>query len=137
MGRLVCKFITTRVWLEFCTTAGISYIINMKEGYRPQGRSQIIMTWVSNVSDLHTQICKLKQKRTVKIVVKPYFSLQPRSNGKKNKILVAFDGFNQRFKTCVTLFLIACVPNIYLNRILSREHLQTLLNKSFIENLSM
>ena len=56
---------------------------------------------------------------------------------KKNKILVAFDGFNQRFKTCVTLFLTACVPNIYLNRILSREHLQTLLNKSFIENPSI
>ena len=56
---------------------------------------------------------------------------------KKDKTLVTFDGFNQLFKTCNTLFLIACVPNIYLNRILSREHLQNLLNKSFIENLSM
>ena len=47
MGKLVCKFIARIVWLMFCAPVGISYNVNMKEGYRPEGHSQVMMTRVS------------------------------------------------------------------------------------------
>lgn len=49
MGKFVFRFSASIIYLVFCATVGISYIINMKEGYRPQGHSQVMMARVSDV----------------------------------------------------------------------------------------
>ena len=48
IGKLAFKSYANIIFLVFCATVGISYIINMKEGYRPQGHSQVVMAKVSD-----------------------------------------------------------------------------------------
>ena len=48
IGKLAFKAYASIIFLVFCATVGISYIINMKEGYRPQGHSQVMMAKVSD-----------------------------------------------------------------------------------------
>ena len=47
MGSIVYKFYVSTVWLMFCAIVGISYIKNMKDGYRPEEHPQFRMTGAS------------------------------------------------------------------------------------------
>ena len=46
MGKLFFRSYVNIISLVFCAIVGISYIINMKAGYRPQGHSQVVMARV-------------------------------------------------------------------------------------------
>ena len=60
MGKFVFRLSANIIYLVFCTTVGISYIINMKEGYQPQSHSQVMMARVSDVQGNPPPYAKLQ-----------------------------------------------------------------------------
>lgn len=47
LGSFVYRFYVNSVWLVFCAVVGISYIVNIKKGYRPNGQSIVMVESVS------------------------------------------------------------------------------------------
>ena len=58
LGSFVYKFYVNSVWLVFCAVVGISYIINIRKGYRPKEQSVVILASVSDfqTNPLYTEI---------------------------------------------------------------------------------